>query len=86
MQQNLNKAYQPIAGLNQQSSAQAYDELKKRLLNEYKKMANSKKSFDDSVREKYKNLKQRTASGKKSASQHQMNSSVTNNLGGGSAS
>ena len=56
---------------------QAYDELKRRLLNEYKKLTSNKKSFDDQVREKYKNLKQRTVSGKKTAA-HQ--------IGGSSAS
>jgi hypothetical protein len=45
--------------------------LKKRLLTEYKKLTSGKKSFDDQVREKYKNLKQRAVSGKKTTqSQH----------------
>lgn len=39
------------------SNLQAYDELKKRLLSEYKKLTSGKKTFDDQVREKYKNLK-----------------------------
>jgi len=39
------------------SNAQAYDELKKRLLNEYKKLCTNKKSFDEQVRERYKSLK-----------------------------
>ena len=43
----------------------AYDELKRRLLNEYKKLCQNKKSFDEQVRERYKNIKQRAASGKK---------------------
>lgn len=47
------------------SNIQAYDELKKRLLSEYKKLTTGKKSFDEQVREKYKNLKQRAVSGKK---------------------
>eukprot|EP00347_Sterkiella_histriomuscorum_P010654 403375442 len=47
---------------------QAYDELKRRLLNEYKKLTTNKKSFDDQVRERYKNMKQRAASGKKNPS------------------
>lgn len=46
---------------------QAYDELKRRLLNEYKKLTSSKKSFDDQVRERYKSMKQRGVSGKKTA-------------------
>lgn len=49
---------------------QAYDELKKRLLNEYKKLTTGKKTFDEQVREKYKNLKQRAVSGKKNQSAH----------------
>ena len=44
-------------------------------------MANTKKSFDDQVREKYKNLKQRAVSGKKST-----NTSQLNNSSGGAAS
>lgn len=52
----------------QNSNAQAYDELKKRLLNEYKKLCTNKKSFDEQVRERYKSLKQRSASGKKTSS------------------
>jgi hypothetical protein len=44
---------------------QAYEELKKRLLNEYKKLTTNKKTFDEQVREKYKSLKQRAVSGKK---------------------
>ena len=47
------------------SNIQAYDELKKRLLSEYKKLTSGKKSFDEQVREKYQNLKQRAVSGKK---------------------
>ena len=62
-----------------QTSAQAYDELKKRLLSEYKKMSNNKKGFDEQVREKYKNIKQRAVSGKKPANSHQMNTSIGNN-------
>ena len=31
----------------------AYDDLKKRLLNEYKKLCSSKKNFDDQVRDRY---------------------------------
>jgi hypothetical protein len=50
------------------SNLQAYDELKKRLLSEYKKLTSGKKSFDEQVREKYKNLKQRTVSGTKKQS------------------
>jgi hypothetical protein len=30
-----------------QTNAQAYDELKRRLLNEYKKLCTNKKSFDE---------------------------------------
>lgn len=50
------------------SNIQAYDELKKRLLSEYKKLTSGKKSFDEQVREKYKNLKQRAVSGTKKPS------------------
>jgi hypothetical protein len=46
--------------------------LKKRLLSEYKKLTSGKKTFDDQVREKYKSLKQRTVSGKKTQSTHQV--------------
>jgi hypothetical protein len=56
---------------------QAYDELKRRLLNEYKKLTSNKKSFDDQVRERYKSLKQRAASGKKSSAAHQLSTSAS---------
>lgn len=49
---------------------QAYEELKKRLLNEYKKLTTNKKTFDEQVREKYKSLKQRAVSGKKTQNAH----------------
>lgn len=62
-----NKAFVPPA-----QNGQAYDELKKRLLNEYKKLCTSKKNYDEQVRDRYKNLKQRSNSGKKSA-----NTSIT---------
>jgi hypothetical protein len=42
-------------------------------LTEYKKLTSGKKgTFDDQVREKYKNLKQRAVSGKKPQSSHQL--------------
>lgn len=43
-------------------NSHAYDELKKRLLNEYKKLCTNKKSFDDQVRERYKSMKERQGS------------------------
>jgi molybdenum-dependent DNA-binding transcriptional regulator ModE len=46
-------------------TSSSYEELKRRLLGEYKKLCTNKKSFDDQVREKYKNIKQRASSGKK---------------------
>jgi hypothetical protein len=60
-----------------ESNLQAYDELKKRLLSEYKKLTTGKKTFDEQVREKYKNLKQRAVSGKKSSSQSSINAVPT---------
>jgi len=39
-------------------------------LSEYKKLTSGKKSFDEQVREKYKNLKQRAVSGKKASNHH----------------
>lgn len=70
------------ANINKQQSnnsqtthnAQAYDELKRRLLNEYKKLCSNKKSFDEQVRERYKNIKERSTSGKKSSNQHNSSS------------
>jgi len=43
-------------------NSHAYDELKRRLLNEYKKLCTNKKSFDDQVRERYKSMKDRQGS------------------------
>jgi hypothetical protein len=48
-------------------TSSTYEELKRRLLSEYKKLCTNKKSFDDQVREKYKNIKQRASSGKKTS-------------------
>ena len=44
-------------GLSGNPNGQAYDELKRRLLTEYKKLCSTKKTFDDQVRERYKNIK-----------------------------